>query len=491
MARIFISYSRTDEAFARRLAASLSQLGADVWIDIEDIPAGMKWSRAIQDGLDLGELLILIISPDSMASQNVEDEWQYYLDQRKPVIPILWKPARIHFQLNRIQHIDFHRQGYDSALRDLHSELARKGAHLNPLPNLRPTVEVSAPLPRRRKSNPVLPLVLIGGAVGVLALVVLVVAILVLAPRPTGTISPTEDDRANVTSPPATDQPAVSTATQMSVPVGFAGNPVTRNQDWTETILRNLDGIDMKLVPAGCFMMGSTSTQIDSALNLCESVLPGGCGRDQFEDEAPQTQVCYEQPFWIGHYEVTNADYGSHGTFPGDNLPRTNVTWNEAQAYCESRGGRLPTESEWEYAARGPDGLVYPWGNEFEPGRLNYCDGACSIDQGWKDSAHNDGYADPAPVGAYDNASWVGAFDLSGNVWEWTSTIYHPYPYDAHDGRENLSDYDSKRVLRGGSWNWIAADTRAPARDDYAGDFTSSDWYGFRCARDFQPGDLN
>jgi formylglycine-generating enzyme required for sulfatase activity len=249
--------------------------------------------------------------------------------------------------------------------------------------------------------------------------------------------------------------------------------------------------MDMKLVPAGCFMMGSTGAQIDAALTLCESVLSGGCGRAQFEDEAPQTQVCFEQPFWIGHYEVTNAEYGSHGTFPGDNLPRTNVTWNEAQAFCESRGGRLPTEAEWEYAARGPDGLIFPWGNEFEPDRLNYCDGTCSIDQGWKDAAFNDGYADPAPVGSYDNTSWVGAFDLSGNVWEWTSTIYHPYPYDVLDGRENLADTSSKRVLRGGSWNWIAADARSAARDDYAGDFISSDWYGFRCARDFQPGDLD
>jgi formylglycine-generating enzyme required for sulfatase activity len=490
MARIFISYSRTDEAFARRLAASLSQLGADVWIDIEDIPAGMKWSRAIQEGLDLAELLMLIVSPDSMASQNVEDEWQYYLDQKKPVIPILWKPARIHFQLNRIQHIDFHRQDYDSALRDLHSELAHKGVRLNPLPDLRPTLEVSAPS-HRHKAGPVLPLALIGGAVGILALVALVVAILVLAPGLTVTPSPTTDANASIPSPPATNLPAVSTATQISVPIGFPGNPVTHNQDWAQTTLRNFNGLDMKLVPTGCFTMGSTEAQIDAALALCESVLPGSCSRGQFEDEAPQTQVCFEQPFWIGHYEVTNAEYGSHGAFPGDNLPRTNVTWNEAQAFCQSRGGRLPTEAEWEYAARGPDGLIFPWGNEFDPHPLNYCDGTCSVDQGWKDNAHDDGFPDPAPVGSYDNASWVGAFDLSGNVWEWTSTIYRPYPYDAFDGRENLADSGSKRVLRGGSWNWIAADTRAAARDDYAGDFTSSDWYGFRCARDFQPSDLD
>jgi hypothetical protein len=75
MARIFLSYSRKDEPFARRLAAALSNMGADIWIDVEDIPAGMKWSSAIQQGLDEGDLLIVVITPDSMASRNVEDEW--------------------------------------------------------------------------------------------------------------------------------------------------------------------------------------------------------------------------------------------------------------------------------------------------------------------------------------------------------------------------------------------------------------------------------
>src|SRR4026207_2485130 len=122
MAHIFISYSRTDEVFARQLATSLSQLGADVWIDIEDIPVGMKWSRAIQEGLDVSDVLLVVISPESMASHNVEDEWQYYLDQKKPVIPLLLTPTKLHFQLSRIQYVDFHRQAYDKSLRQLHAE---------------------------------------------------------------------------------------------------------------------------------------------------------------------------------------------------------------------------------------------------------------------------------------------------------------------------------------------------------------------------------
>jgi hypothetical protein len=149
MARIFISYARKYEPFARQLATSLSNLGADVWIDVEDIPAGMKWSSAIQQGLDLCDVMLVIIAPESMASVNVEDEWQYYLDNKKPVIPILYVPAKVHFQLSRIQYVDFHRQDYDTALRQLYSELRHKGAALNPLPNGNTSAQIpdQQPLP--------------------------------------------------------------------------------------------------------------------------------------------------------------------------------------------------------------------------------------------------------------------------------------------------------------------------------------------------------
>ena len=133
MARIFISYSRTDEVFARRIAASLSDLGADVWIDVEDIPAGMKWSTAIQQGLNLCEAMLVVVSPESMASSNVEDEWQFYLDKGNLIIPLLWRPAEVHFQLNRVQYVDFHTQAYGVALEQLYGELARHNIPLNPI----------------------------------------------------------------------------------------------------------------------------------------------------------------------------------------------------------------------------------------------------------------------------------------------------------------------------------------------------------------------
>src|SRR5690242_6669005 len=94
MTKIFISYSRKDVNFTKKLADSLSHYGFDVWIDLEDINAGSKWSDAIQQGLDETAVMLVIISPDSMASENVKDEWQYFLDLKKPVIPILLRSAK-------------------------------------------------------------------------------------------------------------------------------------------------------------------------------------------------------------------------------------------------------------------------------------------------------------------------------------------------------------------------------------------------------------
>ena len=100
MTKIFISHSTKDTEFARQIAQALIEVGISVWIDVADIPAGMKWSTAIQNGLKECDAMIVILSPDSMASNNVEDEWQYYLDKGKKVFPVRWRPAEVHFQLN-------------------------------------------------------------------------------------------------------------------------------------------------------------------------------------------------------------------------------------------------------------------------------------------------------------------------------------------------------------------------------------------------------
>ena len=117
-----------------------------------------------------------------------------------------------------------------------------------------------------------------------------------------------------------------------------------------------------------------------------------------------------------------------------DNQPIENVTWIGAHDYCAWRDARLPTEAEWEYAARGPDGLFYPWGNEYISANLLLSSSVQMPDVG------------SIPRGA----SWVGALDMSGSLYEWTNSLYRPYPYDPNDGREaGLEDDFGNRVFRG------------------------------------------
>jgi WD40 repeat protein len=124
MPKVFVSYSRKDEEFARRLATDLDRMGADLWIDTDDIPPGVNWSTAVQQGLDACEVLVLIVSPDSIESKNVEDEWQYFRDEGKLIVPVIWRLVpKLHFQLRRIQHVDFAAQEYDLALSQLRTRL--------------------------------------------------------------------------------------------------------------------------------------------------------------------------------------------------------------------------------------------------------------------------------------------------------------------------------------------------------------------------------
>lgn len=212
------------------------------------------------------------------------------------------------------------------------------------------------------------------------------------------------------------------------------------------TQIRFVDGMDQVYVPAGEFIMGSKSR--DTAAD---------------EDEKPERTV-YLDAYWIDKYEVTNGQYEDcvtaggctrpnenksyirssyYGNAEYDNYPVIQVDWNQAVAYCEWAGGNLPTEAQWEKAARGPNGNKYPWGNE-EPdsGYVNY----------------NDNIGDTSEVGSYEKgASPYGAMDMAGNVMEWVSDWYDDYDANDTNNPQGPSDPGYFRVLRGGGWsngNW-------------------------------------
>ncbi|HEX3053054.1 MAG TPA: toll/interleukin-1 receptor domain-containing protein [Aggregatilineaceae bacterium] len=142
MARIFISYSRQNKEFAHQLAADLDQLGGDVWFDVDDIHPTEDWADTIHQALKECQLMIIVISPTSMASKNVAQEWKFFLSLGKPILPVLLEPAEVHFQLANLQYVDFLNQDYETAFAQLHSELRRQGQSLASLTQRDPHVRI-------------------------------------------------------------------------------------------------------------------------------------------------------------------------------------------------------------------------------------------------------------------------------------------------------------------------------------------------------------
>jgi formylglycine-generating enzyme required for sulfatase activity len=243
-----------------------------------------------------------------------------------------------------------------------------------------------------------------------------------------------------------------------------------RRPPLTAIRIRARDGAAMVYMPADEFWMGSD----EGDANV-------------YDDEKPRHRV-WVDAFWIDRTEVTNAQYrvcveagacsepqrvGSHGRedYYGnptyDDYPVVYVTWHQARRYAEWVGGRLCTEAEWEYACRGARGHTFPWGDSPPHDKLlNY----------------DSGLGDTTRVGSYpEGKNSCGVLDLSGNVWEWTQSLYEGYPYDATDGREAL-DASGVRVVRSGGFESSARSVRCAFRFASFPDFEYAG-YGFRvCA---------
>jgi len=233
-------------------------------------------------------------------------------------------------------------------------------------------------------------------------------------------------------------------------------------------------------IPGGEFMAGLEPYK---GFEECQKYY-NKCKRVWSSDEGPVHTVSL-RTFFMDKYEVTQGEFDrvmgkNPSKFKGSNKPVEQVNWYEAKQYCERVGKRLPTEAEWEKAAKGGGDTLYPWGNQFDGRKANFCDRNCKFDH--KRSEFDDGYATTAPVGSYP-ANGYGLYDMAGNVTEWVNDWYDKGAYRTASRNNPMGPSSGKyKVLRGGSWYYPPYYTRTAYRIRY--DPTLRTYiYGFRCAQ--------
>jgi formylglycine-generating enzyme required for sulfatase activity len=535
--QVFISYATEDTDFAHRLADDLKRLGARVWIAPESIPPGESWVDAIERGLGESNYVVMVLTPAALEASGAKMERDMAitlaLQDRIKVISLRLKPCEVPLVLSRYQMLLAFQEDYEVGLNQLAGHLGLRAAPLG-------AGGIETPQPTERQL-PGLPLLALA-ALLVLVICVVVIGLVVIGviggprvripilttpvpvvvdtPIPTPTLSPrtTPNETQLPPSPSSTPVIVVVTATPLpptatptlppptDTPTPVPPTPTPQSPTPTPAV-REKDGMEMVYVPGGTFQMGSTDAEIDAILKQCEREYgTDQCERSWFERETPRHSVTLDG-FWIDLTEVTNdkferfvqaTGYRTEAEKKGNGLgfsdgiwsevdgadwqhpngpetsisgrtdhPVVQVSWNDATTYCHWAGGRLPTEAEWEYAARGPDGHIYPWEND--PPNDTLLNFAFYV-------------ADTTEVGSYpDGASWVGAMDMAGNVWEWVNDWYDS-GYDTSSTSHNPQGPETgdRKVARGGCWDSGEFDVRAAARLDIHPDDRGS-YVGFRC----------
>ena len=471
MAAYFISYNRQSEAIVETLAADVEALGHDAWFDRE-LSGGQRWWDRILAQIRNCEVFVFALAPQALNSTPCAREYQYAAYLGKPILPVLvadgvstnlLPPA-----LSALQFVDYRKRDPDTVLR-----LARAISHIPP----------PKPLPDPLPEPPELPLSHLGRLHGQVsatsdlsfqeqsALVVDLKSALrdpethqdartlldtLIKRRDLYARISREIDEILAGTPSPSSASAASTAKQ----------PKQSKETESGTIKVNPgEGLEYVWIAPGRFLMGAVP------------------GDDYAEDgEKPQHPVEITKGFWLGRTPVTVEAYrrfvkATRGKMPdapdinptwkhGDH-PIVNVSWEEAQKYCVWAAGRLPTEAEWEYAARGgKEGLLYPNGNELTDKDAKYTSVGTSS------------------VGSFP-ANGFGLHDMAGNVWEWTADWFGPYREGEQSDPKGPDDVN-KKVVRGGSWIDNPMVLRVSKRYRNEPDNRVND-VGFRCAREVFP----
>lgn len=435
MGHIFISYSHKDKKYVEKLEQKLIEEGFNVWID-HRIDYGSQWTQAIETAIDNCDAYIVVMSEDAKKSSWVQREMIHAERRKKPFFPLLLS-GEFWFSLGNIQFVDLRKSSLPPE--KFYKRLEKVTPRRKPAPQPKPA-------PPKLFIDPKVVARVFGVLTfGIIAMLVSYKLIEFIGKIPFPTPEPTIESTTKV----ATKTPNVASTPEFRLGSSWA---------------RPADGMVMMYVLAGEFQMGS---------------------EDGKRDEKPVHTV-YLDAFWIDRTEVTNGIYalcvqagicnkpgGSYfGNSQYEDHPVAYVSWDDANTYCKWAEGRLPTEAEWEKAARGVNERPYPWGEGSDCTLANFY--GC--------------IASTTEVGSYEKGKSVfGIYDLAGNVWEWTADWHANWYYDNSPPLNPTGpETGSYRVIRGGSWR--SSDNKI--HSSYRGWVTpteTGDDIGFRCAHDVIP----
>ena len=476
--KIFLSYSRVDLEFVEDLARDLMEAGYIVWFDLSGIEGGDRWAQEIQKGINQSEIFALVVSPNSIKSEWVEKEFLFASKRGMKIVPLLYELCELPLWLLNIQYIDIVGQNYRKNFHQI--EEAFNGYGRRAVDKEGNEVNEVAHTPRRNLLRDGVPRWIWAGVVAVIFLlgglffpaspisIIPPTATFVPSPTSTPTATPISPTVTLTAIPAATDIPTIApTATEIIPPT-----PTPLLPNFTDGT-----GTEMALIPAGTSLMGSDAG---------------------FLSERPAHMVELND-FYIDKYEVSNAQYRACVEDLTCELPTNStayistrfqdypvvfVNWEMAETFCEWRGGHLPTEAQWEKAARGTDLSTYPWGSSFDGTALNFCDMNCT--SSLSNNKFNDHYTSTSPVGFYEGGeSMYGVYDLAGNVVEWTQDWYVEDYYLHYSPLSNPQGPDNgiHKVLRGGSW-LDSKEGVLSYRRVHLSPVSSFNYIGFRCAMD-------
>ena len=528
--KVFLCHASTDKPKVRELYRYLKRRGINPWFDEEHLVGGQDWQVEIPKALGTSDAIIICLTKNSIDKEGyVQNEIKFALDKalsmpegRIFLIPVKFEECEVPFSLSRYQWVDLTvESGYAKMMKALkfrasqlerstvevskkdveeenptrekkereaveHAERERKEKKIREFSASQASEKAKRTNEEKEvKSVPVKPKT--GGQIAYWfgGVVVLALGIVFLSTlnNPPSTEQPTPENTQTpkiATLVEDTIEPSV-TATPKSTSI--PANTLTPTPLPTE--IADAKGVSMVLVPAGEFTMGSnnglSNEQPVHQVYLDEFYI------DKFEvsnghyKDCVNANVC-QLPIFTN--SLTRPDYFLNSEY--DNYPVIFVNWNMANDYCSWRGAKLPTEAQWEKAARGIDGRKYPWGNVFDETKGNICDVGCPED--FADKSLDDGYIDTSPIGSYESGkSPYGVYDMAGNVWEWVADWYSDNYYKNSSLFNPLgSTLGESRVLRGSAWNYFYDYARSSARY-WNLPLNSYSTVGFRCASDANP----